>query len=460
MLHLVFRYERHLMRKLALAAITVLSACTPTPQDPPGRAAITNDSLPPMKSFMGTRVSAPTRANAEIARDFIDLAFQMESGRAIPRFTRFEGPISVRVDGMVPPSLVPDLRTLLARFRSEANLDIFLTGAEQANISIIAVPREELSRAVPKAACFVVPRVSSWEEFKASRNTPIVDWTTLERRDRAAVFVPSDVAPQEIRDCLHEELAQALGPLNDLYRLPDSVFNDDNMHAVLTGFDMLVLKAYYDPELRNGMTRGEVATHIPSILARLNPSGEQQNARPRNDTTRDWIEAIEDALSSGGSPTRRRAAAEAAMNLGRAFGWSGTREGFALFAYGRLNVGADPTLALGAFRAADRAYRESSETRLQTAHVAVQLAAFSLSSGDGYGTLSIVDEAIPIAAENENAALLATLLMFKAEALKLLNRDAEAQSVRLDSLAWARYGFGSEQKVNARLAEVSSLSPR
>ena len=124
------------------------------------------------------------------------------------------------------------------------------------------------------------------------------------------------------------------------------------------------------------------------------------------------------------------------------------------------NFGSDPTLALGAFRAADRAYRESPETRLQTAHVAVQLAAFSLSSGDGYGTLSIVDEAIPIAAENENAALLATLLMFKSEALRLLGRDAEAQTVRLDSLAWARYGFGSEQKVSARLAEVSSLSPR
>ena len=28
------------------------------------------------------------------------------------------------------------------------------------------------------------------------------------------VFVPADASPQELRDCLHEELAQALGPLN------------------------------------------------------------------------------------------------------------------------------------------------------------------------------------------------------------------------------------------------------
>ena len=38
-------------------------------------------------------------------------------------------------------------------------------------------------------------------------------------RERAAVFIPADTSPQEVRDCLHEELAQALGPLNDLYRL-------------------------------------------------------------------------------------------------------------------------------------------------------------------------------------------------------------------------------------------------
>jgi hypothetical protein len=82
-----------------------------------------------------------------------------------------------------------------------------------------------------------------------------------------AVFMPADVAPQEVRDCLHEEVAQAIGPLNDLYRLPDSVFNDDNFHTVLTGFDMLILRATYAPELRSGMTRAEVAAALPGILA-------------------------------------------------------------------------------------------------------------------------------------------------------------------------------------------------
>jgi len=263
-------------RRLAVIALSVMSACTPMPQDaPPSRASIMSESLPPMRSFAGAAAQPPSRSNTDMAQDFLDLAFQMESGRAVPVMTRFETPISVRETGMIPGSLVPDLRALLTRLNNEAGIDIYLTGAPDANITVEAIPRADLQRAVPRAACFVVPRISSWEEFKEVRRTPQVDWTTLTRRDRATIFVPADVAPQEIRDCLHEELAQALGPLNDLYRLPDSVFNDDNIHAVLTGFDKLVLRAYYSPELRNGMTRGEAAVRLPALLARLNPAGQR-----------------------------------------------------------------------------------------------------------------------------------------------------------------------------------------
>jgi len=66
---------------------------------------------------------------------------------------------------------------------------------------------------------------------------------------------------------------------------------------------------------------------------------------------------------------------------------------------------------------------------------------------------------MPIAAAHENAALLATLMMFKAEALEMLGRAGEASSVRMDSLGWARYGFGAERNVRARLREIASLNP-
>ena len=57
-------------------------------------------------------------------------------------------------------------------------------------------------------------------------------------RKRVAIFIPVDISFQDVRDCLHEELAQALGPLNDLYRVSDSVYNDDNFHIILTSYDM------------------------------------------------------------------------------------------------------------------------------------------------------------------------------------------------------------------------------
>ena len=456
----VARPFARIVRAIPLVAALALAGCLATPvTNPPTRASTLTTSLPPMKLFPSAPVFTSTRPNAEIAEDFLDLAFRLENGRLIPRLTRFEEPITVRFNGPATETAQRDLSGLLTRLRQEADIDISLSTSQTANIAVEFVDQTELQRALPGAACFVVPRVSSWSEFKAYRRTPQVDWTTLERRDRAAIFIPAGVAPQEVRDCLHEELAQALGPLNDLYRLPDSVFNDDNLHAVLTSFDMLVLRMYYAPELRNGMTRGEVGVRLPSLLARVNPQGERPRTQIRNDTSRDWIDAIEVALTRGNSDSRRRNAAETAINLGRSYGWRDNRAGFALFAYGRLQVRNDASLARSAFKAADRYFAQSPYTQIHRAHVAVQLAAYALSAGDAEQTLEITNAAIPIARAHENAAILATLMMFKAEALTLQGNEEQAEAIRLDSLGWARYGFGTEANVRARLSEVAGLNP-
>jgi hypothetical protein len=413
-----------------------------------------------MKSFGAMRATPPARSNQGIAADFLDLSFRLESGRELPVFTRFEGPVTVRVVGPAPPTLSGDLDRLLARFRAEAGLPITrVPGTADASITIEVITRAELQRAVPQAACFVVPRVSSWSEFRRDRRSPQLDWTTLRVRERMAVFIPSDVAPQEVRDCLHEEVAQALGPLNDLYRLTDSVFNDDNFHTVLTGFDMLILRATYAPELRSGMTRAEVAAALPGVLARINPGGNGVGYRPRPPTTRDWIDAIETALGPRTSPTRRRSAAAEAVEIARSRGWNDNRLGFSLYAFGRLSLGADPDLALASFLQARQIFARSSDTAIHEAHVNMQLAAFALASGQADFALELVDASVPVVERKQNAALLSSLLLVRAEALETLGRPAEAQATRLDSLGWARYGFGSDQEVLMRATEIASLRP-
>lgn len=451
-----------MIARLALLGLLTLAACAAPPSDAPlaSRAVAPGPAtLPPMKTFPGGAGQRPLRPNAQIAADFLDLSFQLESGRVLPVLTRFEGPITVRVEGNAPPTLVPDLDRLLARLRSEAGIDISRITAGTANITVATVPRAELQRLVPQAACFVSPRISSWAEFKATRRGAAADWTTLTTRNRMAVFIPSNVAPQEVRDCLHEELAQALGPLNDLYRLPDSVFNDDNFHAVLTGFDMLVLRATYAPELHSGMTKGEVAARLPALLARINPAGGAGGVAQGSPTPRAWVENVETALGPRTPSVRRRQAARDAVEIAGAQGWNDSRRAFSLYILGRLSIAAEPDLALASFRQSEAIYTAHPATRLQAAHVAMQLAAYALSSGDHRAVLAITDAQVPVALAAENAALLAQLLLMKAEALVLAGRAAEAALVRQEALGWARYGFGSDAEVRARAGEIAALVP-
>ena len=443
------------MKRLLAVILAFAAACTEVPSGPD---PIKLD-FPEMQRFKGESPGRAARPNSEIALDFVDLAFRMESGRELPRLTRFEGPITVRVVGGFSQTTLDDLTALLRRLRSEARIDISLTNAPDANIVIEAVPNRTLQRVAPNAACFVVPRVQTWGELRAARNSPVINWATLESREKAAIFIPSDVTPQEIRDCLHEELAQALGPLNDLYRLPDSVFNDDNIHAVLTGFDMLILRTYYAPELRNGMTQRQVAQRLPAVLARLNPRGQRPGGRIPSTTSRAWIDAMTVALGDSASEPRRRQAAARAVAIGQSLGWTGPREGFANYAYGRLQIGNDAVLSLGAFNAARRAYSQDPITDIHAAHISVQLAAFTLIARDADRTIAITSPAIEIARRHENAALMSLLMMFKAEALDLKGDTDAATALRMDSLGWGLYGFGDRDEVIDRLNEIASLAP-
>ncbi len=456
-------------RVLIVGAITVLGLASCAADRSGGveivpsvasRQLVLPTDLPPMKAFASSRTDGPSRPNSEIAGDFLDLAFQLESGRTLPVLSRFEGPITLALRGDAPGSLQADLDRLLQRLRIEAGIDI-RRGTEglPASITVEVIKKRDLQRLVPHAACFVAPNVSSWSEYKRARRSGQTDWARLTTRTRMAVFMPGDVSPQEIRDCLHEEIAQALGPVNDLYRLPDSVFNDDNFHTVLTGFDMLILRAYYAPELASGMTRDEVAATLPALLARLNPGGGTGMLRPTSPTPDAWKDAIETALSGDGTATGRRDAASRAVALARTQGWHDTRLAFSLFAMGRLNLGYNSDVALAAFREAETIYGASPATHLQAAHMGVQLAAHALSLGNAETAIRIAETHLRAVMQAENAALLATLLMIKAEGLDHLGRDAEAQLVRLDSLGWARYGFGSDAEVGARLVEIAAIAP-
>lgn len=377
----------------------------------------------------------------------MDLTFAMESGHELSTFSRFEGPITVALKGDVPPMAANDLGEVIARLQAEAGIDIH-PAVGSGRITIEFASRSDLRRLAPTAACFVVPNVSSLAEYRQKRGTEAVDWGQVTQRNTAAIFIPADTSPQEVRDCLHEELAQALGPLNDLYRLSNSVFNDDNFHSILTGFDMEILRLTYSPQLQSGMSRVEVA-------AAIGASGEISAT-----TSPDWQRDIETALGHNGTLPSRQAAAERALSLSLAAGWSDSRTAFSYFAVGRLLAGSDPERAFDAFTAASSIYARLPEGELQMAHVDMQLAAMALSSGLSDDAIRLADRAIPVVRQYENYALLATLMLIKAEALEQLGETAAAAALRLDSQPYASYGFGPESVVKARMRDIASVAQR
>ncbi len=436
----------------------LLAACS-TPETT--RRATAPIALPPMKTFTRAAPSLPRTSNAVIARDFLDLTFNLENGAELPVFTRFEGPITVRVAEPSPPSLRPDLARLLERLRREAGVDIREVSADQpANITIQPVKRSQILGVAPSAACFVRPNVSSWSEYRARRNDPATFWNRLTERRQMAVFLPFDVSPQEIRDCLHEEISQALGPVNDIYRLNQSIFNDDNFHTVLTGYDMLILRVIYDRALSSGLSRTEVSRHLPAILARLNPTGGLEAIAAPGPDFKSWQKAIDRATRPGLSRTRRITSARRAVALSESAGALDTRYAYSNYVLGRLTLGSDPEEALNAFLKAGRIYQNRSDTAIQEAHVAMQLAAFQLSAGRADIALALADRNIRVVTRAEHAALLTLLLLVKAEALEVLNRSVEAAEIQREALAWARYGFGDEDEIRARAAEIRAISPR
>ena len=449
-----------MLRPLILLAGLALTACS-VPQDTPltTRAVVADTSLPPIKRFT-TAATLPTiRSNADMARDFLDLSFELESGRPLPRLTRFEGPITVRIEGRATQTMQKDLTDLLARLRREAKIDISQVSGPSANITIHAVTRRNIRRALPNAACFVVPNVTDLADYRASRSSSKLDWTAMQSREQIAIFLSYDTSPQDIRDCLHEELAQALGPLNDLFRLHDSVFNDDNFHSVLTGFDMLMLRAYYDPALSNGMTRSEAAARIRSVLARLNPAGERRASNPLPTTPKVWKTLITTALGAPGG-NQRLVAANRAVRFAQSQGWRDHRLAFSHYALARQLRASDLEQARLHFAQAARIYETVANDGPQETHMQIQLAAFDIANDNPDTALARLAKARTASMRAQNAAQLASVLMLQSEAFAMKGQINEASRSRLDSLGWARYGFGPDWAVQARLREIAALNPQ
>lgn len=438
-----------MMRASVLLAAIVAAGCTPRSE-----TALSSVRFAPV-----TKPQGVARANRQLAEDFLDLTFTLESGEKIQGLLRYEAPVRVH---LVPGDLDAfrvDLEALLSRLRDEAGIDIAQTRtAARAQIRIEAVPAAEIARVFPNAACFIVPGGGDWRSFVRGTDRARPRWTEQHTLRGAAIYLPRDTTPQDLRDCLHEEITQALGPANDLYRLPDSIWNDDNYHGIATPFDMLMLQTLYQPELRSGMTRAEAAQIVPGLLARLNPDGQRIPGRDRHPESRVWADTIEIALAQRVPRSERRGAARLATGIASEMRPVDHRLGVSLHALGRMELRDAPLTAAQAFAEAyNLATAQFGSDDIRTAQAAVHLTAIAVATEQYAVALKLSERHVPPAITAQNAVLIAALLALKAEALAGLGDQEASRRARLDSLRWARYGFGdADGSLARRQAELAS----
>ncbi len=409
------------------------------------------DGISSIRFGSGAREVGLARSNRDLAADFVELTFGLESGETLDGLLRYEGPVRVYLRSPGLAAYRRDLEALLERLRVEAGIDIAETrDPKQAQIAIEAVPSDQIGKAFPTAACFIVPGQTSWQDFLRGRPKSRLRWGDQQTLTHSVIFLPLDTTPQDVRDCLNEEITQALGPANDLYRLPDSVWNDDNFHGAVTVFDMTILRALYQPEFHSGMGRDEAGTTALKVLNRENPKGRSVPSRRRQPESQAWGSAIEVALSRSYQRNRRLDGARIATEIAAEMQPVDHRLGVSLLTLGRLSLRDDPARAAEYFSEAYRGFRrEFGVNDVRTAQAGVHVAALALNSGQYDLAITLADRHVPGAIQGQNAILIAGLTSIKAEALLAKGDLKEAQRTRLDSLRWARYGFGD---VNGDLA--------
>ena len=117
----------------------------------------------------------------------------------------------------------------------------------------------------------------------------------------------------------------------------------------------------------------------------------------------------------------------------------------------------DGEAALEALLQAGEIYRRTPGGEVHAAHIDMHLAVQALATGQLQMAIDLCAQALPAALRTENAAFIASLGFIRAEALALQGRTDEARRLSLDSMAAARYGFGSESAVQARRDEIARI---
>lgn len=222
----------------------------------------------------------------DLARNFERIAFFIEysqdDGELVQRETastlsRWEAPLKIGLfGGGVRPADRISYRALSRRLADLTGVDMTVTDAADEDIAVYIMTEEERTafRDVIEEdddrSKFQI--LSDWSEQFRYPCVAIVGYgggrTGAARGviTGALIVIKAELEGVMRESCIHEELTQAMGLMNDHPDVRPSIFNDDEEFALLTKHDEYLLRILYDRRLRPAMTLEEARPLIPEIV--------------------------------------------------------------------------------------------------------------------------------------------------------------------------------------------------
>lgn len=225
----------------------------------------------------------------DLVENFLAIAFFDEfaerdgalvTGGGENRLHRWQGPVRV---GVVFGTSVPQdqqeadraaITDYVRRLARLSGLPMWLNDRNPNHTVFILTPEER--RAAGPLIRAVAPQTSAAALRSVTEMRPDIYCTAFTFNpggrdviDRAVTVIRAELTPKLRKLCIHEELAQSLGLINDSPKARPSIFNDNEEFALLTRQDELMLKILYDQRLRPGMTLAEARPVVEVIAAEL-----------------------------------------------------------------------------------------------------------------------------------------------------------------------------------------------
>jgi hypothetical protein len=281
MRHLSFRHYRLLVPLLIVVALT-------------GCADRTAEQYRAYAQFLsddgGLRADrAPSDAqftNADLASNFQKIAlnreYRREEGELVEattptRISRWATPVRYQILGGGATSLDrADYAELARRLTALTGVDV-QEEEQDPNVTILILDADERRAFVRElqsdGTADRMPLVVEWAE---KLSYPCVGQVGYRDADTGLITGAMIVIKAELeglfrKSCIHEELVQTMGLMNDDRKVRPSIFNDDQEFALLTEHDEFLLRILYDERLQPGMASEEAVPLLDTIIKDLRP---------------------------------------------------------------------------------------------------------------------------------------------------------------------------------------------